>query len=209
MITHPSRTSGSAGLHYIAVGDSYTAGTGALPGEDWPTILADDLTENGTPTKLVANPAKSGFTTADAIKFELGKLPKKADLATLMIGANDWVQERSPDEFRNNLKILIENLKERVPRGRLYVITIPDFSFAPGKFYAGGRNITQGIASFNEIITQEAAAAGVNIIDIFPASQRMPESFYAIDGLHPNGKGYAEWEKIIFEAVYDQLRKGK
>lgn len=209
MVTHPSRTSGSAGFNYIAVGDSYTAGTGALPGEDWPTLLADDLTENGIPTKLAANPAKSGFTTADAIKFELGKLPKKADLATLMIGVNDWVQGRPPDEFRNNLKILIENLKERVPGGRLYVITIPDFSFAPGKFSAGGRNITQGIASFNEIIAQEAAVAGVNIIDIFPASQRMPESFYALDGLHPNGKGYAEWEKIIFEAVYDQLRKGK
>lgn len=187
-------------FHYIAVGDSYSAGTGTTPDKSWPSRLADHLTEEGIPTVLVANPSVAGYTTHDALTQELVQLPEEADLATLMIGVNDWVQGSPPEQFRSNLRLLIDDLEERVPKGRLFVITIPDFSGAPfGPLYSGGRNITQGIETFNTIIQEEAA----HVIDIFPISQSL-EMTYS-DGLHPDADGYELWEEVIFQAVHPVL----
>jgi len=186
-------------LQYIAVGDSYTSGTGAQPEESWPSLLAEDLTKAGIPVELAANPSRAGFTTADALEKELPLLPERADLATLLIGANDWVQGGGPEIFRKNLRLLIDDLHRRVPKGRLFLITIPDLSSSPfGNFFSGGRNVSGGIQEFNRIISEEAEARNLTIIDIF--SVRLKPHQYA-DGIHPNAEGYAVWEKTIFEGI--------
>ena len=95
-------------------------------------------------------------------------------------------------------------------KNRLLIITIPDFGVTPtGPRYARGRNISEGIASFNKIISDESMKRGLRIVDIFELSKEMGKdsSLVAADGLHPSAKEYAEWEKIILPAVLELLTK--
>ena len=58
-------------MRYLALGDSYTIGTGASsPAHSWPAIIAQRLRQQtGTQVDL-DNPAVNGFTTLDLIKHE-------------------------------------------------------------------------------------------------------------------------------------------
>jgi len=95
-------------------------------------------------------------------------------------------------------------------KNRLLIVTIPDFGVTPtGPRYARGRNISNGILSFNKIIAEEATNRGLRLVDIFELSKKMgtDRSLVATDGLHPSAKAYAEWEKIIFPAAVELLNK--
>ena len=54
-------------LRYIPIGDSYTIGEGVTEAERWPNLLAVHMTASGMPTEIIANPARTGWTTQDAL----------------------------------------------------------------------------------------------------------------------------------------------
>ena len=56
---------------------------------------------------------------------------------------------------------------------------------------------------FNDIIKQEAAVRGWQVVDLFALSQGMKNNpgLTAADGLHPSAKEYALWEGMIFPVV--------
>src|SRR5437870_12106891 len=95
-------------------------------------------------------------------------------------------------------------------KNRLLVVTITDFGVTTaGRGYARGRDISEGISRFNQIITEEAAKRGLHVVDIFPISKKMRDdaSLVAVDGLHPSAKEYAEWEKNIFPTALQLLKQ--
>ena len=95
-------------------------------------------------------------------------------------------------------------------KNRLLIVTIPDFGVTPtGARYSRGRNISEGLTRFNEIINDEAKKRGLKVVDVFPASKAMKNdpSLVAADGLHPSAKEYAEWERIIFPVALELLQK--
>ena len=92
----------------------------------------------------------------------------------------------------------------------LLVVTIPDFGVTPtGPKYSRHRDISAGLTRFNQIVIEEAKRRGLQVVDIFSLSKKMGEdrSLVAKDGLHPSAKEYAEWEKIIFPAALELLKK--
>jgi lysophospholipase L1-like esterase len=199
-------------IRYIAIGDSYTIGEGAKKEEAWPSVLTKHLREKGINIKLIANPSVTGWTTKQAIDRELPVfVESKPNFATLLIGVNDWVQGVDEKTFRQRFITLVDRMLELLPdKRRLLVVTIPDFGVTPtGGRYARGRNIAEGIASFNKIIVEEANKRGLGVVDIFPLSKKMAgdPSLVAADGLHPSGKEYAEWEKLILPAALALLAK--
>jgi lysophospholipase L1-like esterase len=199
-------------IRYVAIGDSYSIGEGASPNESWPAVLTRHLDANGVPVRLVANPSVTGWTTQQAIDHELPVFRNaKPNFATLQIGVNDWVQGVDPETFRKNFTFLVDQMLGALPiKNRLLVIAIPDFGVTPtGPKYARGRNISEGIASFNKIVTHESKKRGLRVIDVFELSKKMGDdrSLVAADGLHPSAKEYAEWEKIIFPAALELLTK--
>jgi lysophospholipase L1-like esterase len=154
----------------------------------------------------------TGWTTKDAIDRELPKfVNSNPNFATLLIGVNDWVQGVDEATFRNRFSYLLDQMLAVLPdKKRLLVVTIPDFGVTPtGPKYSRGRNIHEGIMQFNQIVTEEARKRGLTVVDIFPVSKRMgkDKSLVAKDGLHPSAKEYAEWEKIIFPAALELLKK--
>src|SRR5689334_10397146 len=73
-------------VKYIALGDSYTIGTGANANEAWPVLLTKHLNDAGIKTELVANPSKNGFSTQNLIDMELPVFDKSgATFVTLLI----------------------------------------------------------------------------------------------------------------------------
>jgi acyl-CoA thioesterase I len=199
-------------IRYAAIGDSYSIGEGASPNESWPAVLTRHLNAQGLHIDLVANPSRTGWTTQQAIDHELPIfVGAKPNFATLQIGVNDWVQGVDAETFRKRFATLVDRMLEVLPnKDRLLVVTIPDFGLTPtGPRYARGRNISNGILSFNKIITEEATKHGLHVVDVFQLSKRMHNdpTLVAADGLHPSAKEYAEWEKIIFPVVFELLTK--
>jgi lysophospholipase L1-like esterase len=199
-------------LRYVAIGDSYSIGEGATPNESWPALLTRHLKTRGVAIDLVANPSVTGWTTEQAIDQELPVFVKaKPTFATLQIGVNDWVQGVDEKAFRQRFSFLLDRMLELLgDKGRLLVITIPDFGVTPtGPKYARGRDISAGIAKFNQIVAEEATKRGAPVVDVYPLSQKMRNtpSLVASDGLHPSAKEYQEWEKIIFPVALELLKK--
>jgi lysophospholipase L1-like esterase len=202
----------AAKIRYAAIGDSYSIGEGASPNESWPAVLTKRLKSEGFDIELVANPSRTGWTTQDAIDRELPVFLKaKPDFSTLQIGVNDWVQGVGETVFRKRFAFLLDQMLGVLSNKKhLLVVTIPDFGVTPtGARYANGRDISQGINRFNEIIQEEATNRGLTIVDVFPLSKKMgtDRSLVAADGLHGSAKEYAEWEKIIFPAALELLKK--
>jgi acyl-CoA thioesterase I len=199
-------------IRYAVIGDSYSIGEGATPEQSWPASLTRHLVSDGVDIKLVANPSVTGWTTEQAIDRELPVFREaKPNFATLHIGVNDWVQGVTAEKFRQNFSLLVDQMRSLLPdKHQLLIITIPDFSVTPeGPKFARGRNISEGIASFNRIIIEEAEKRDLAVVDIFPLSQRMGDdtAFVARDGLHPSAKAYAEWERVIYPAALELLKK--
>ncbi len=198
-------------IRYVAIGDSYSIGEGTSPNESWPALLTRHLNDKGLRVDLVANPSRTGWTTQQAIDRELPIfVESKPNFATLQIGVNDWVQGVDAETFRKNFTYLVDQMLAMLrDKNRLLIVTIPDFGVTPtGPRYARGRNISEGLTRFNQIITEEATKRGVHAVDVFPISKQMGDdpSLVAADGLHPSAKEYAAWEKIIFPVVFGLLK---
>ncbi len=206
------QASAGKAIRYAVVGDSYSIGEGATEAESWPALLARHLTKSGQEVELVVNPARTGWTTAEAIAHELAPFrASRPDFGTLMLGVNDCVQGVEAAPFRARLARIMDEMGEVLPNEkRLLVVNIPDFSVTPaGPTYARGRDIRAGLIEFNRIVAEEAERRGLTMVDIFPLSQRMGEdpSLVAGDGLHPTAKAYASWEELIFPAAQRLLGK--
>jgi lysophospholipase L1-like esterase len=201
-------------IRYVAIGDSYSIGEGASPEQSWPAILTRHLNENGLHIELVANPSVTGWTTQQAIDRELPIfVQSKPTFATLQIGVNDWVQGVDEKTFRKRFAFLLDQILSVLPNKKnLLVVTIPDFGVTrTGPKYARGRNISEGLARFNQIVAEEAKKRGLKVVDVFELSKKMgtDPSLVGADGLHPSAKEYAEWEKIIFPIALDLLKNPK
>jgi len=61
-------------VRYVALGDSYTIGTGAALDESWPAVCAAHLRQKGVPIELVGNLGRNGWTSENLIDDELPQL---------------------------------------------------------------------------------------------------------------------------------------
>lgn len=198
-------------VRYLPLGDSYTICTGASEQEAWPKKLADDLLKNGITTQLLANPARNGYSTQNLIDMELPLMKKlKPDFVTLLIGVNDWVREVPIETYKKNLRYILDELQNSLPdKKKIILITIPDFGVTPtGKFYSGGRNISEGISLFNAEIKKEGKSRNLVVIDIYDLSKKMKDdkTLVADDGLHPSAKEYGLWEELILPEAIKLLK---
>lgn len=198
-------------LVYLPLGDSYTICTGATEAESWPVCLTLHLQHKGVPISMAINPAKNGYTTQNLIDFELPVCRTiKPDFVTLLIGVNDWVRGVSEQTYSKQLHYIIEEIEKSLANnGKLLLVTIPDFGVTPGgKQYANGRNISEGIHRFNQIIMAEAKKKHLPVADVFTLSKQMGgnKNLVAKDGLHPSAAEYAIWENAILPVAYAALK---
>ncbi len=191
----------------MALGDSYTIGTGASgPSNSWPAIIAARLAEQTGKQVELTNPAVNGFTTLDLIDDELPQVSRlRPDLVTILIGVNDLVRERSADDYRASLvKIYGEVEKEKPSDGRVFAISIPNWSVVPAaREYGDPEQIRELTDTFNDVAREEASARGFAWIDITAASLSGlgTPGWIASDGLHPGDQQYAAWAEVIWHSI--------
>ena len=135
--------------------------------------------------------AKTGWTTDEltaAIKEANYTAPAEGTYVTLLIGVNNQYRDRDAEEYR---KEFIELLKTALhyAHGKsehVFVLSIPE-------------QIGKAIDLFNAINKEEAIKAHAHYIDITPISRQVNihPDFVAGDGLHPSGKMYTEWAKLL------------
>lgn len=201
-------------LRYVAVGDSYTVGTGVDAADAWPSQLARRLTASGIEIKLASNLAQKGWTTEQAINHQLPLLKNlEPDFVTLLIGVNDWFREAVSQKFQNRLRVLMDGIQKELSRPeKLLVVTIPDFSCSPtGKTWGYGKSAVNGINRLNNIIKTEAASRNLPVADIYSLSQKLcsRQGSFAPDGVHPSSQQYEQWVERIFPLALGLLQSNK
>src|SRR2546428_12323237 len=117
-------------MQYVALGDSYTIGTGLEDeAQNFPNLLAGRLKEETGIDVALVNLGVNGYTTADLIREELpGARSLGPELVTILIGANDVVQGASQAVYRSRLAEIYDALRRLgLPAGRVLAISIPAF----------------------------------------------------------------------------------
>ena len=201
-------------IRYVALGDSYTVGTGVKSRETWPTQLVGKLVDVGIDVRLVGNLGQNGWTAQQVFEGELPFLEKlQPDFVTLLIGVNDWIRGISSRAFTVKLKNLLNGIQETIsPTGKLLLVTIPEFSCSPtGRKLGYGKSAINGIKRLNKILKSEAESRGLTVVDIFPLSRKMclQNGMFADDGLHPSALQYSRWVELMLPVTEKILAEEK
>lgn len=195
-------------LRYVALGDSYTIGTGTrAAAERWPDQLVARVATGGL--ELVANLGVNGFTSRDVIDVELPKLaPLRPEFVTLLAGVNDVVQGVPEATYRANAALILDNLLALLAANRIVVVATPDYTVTPqGTAYGDPTLQAAAIRRNNEILQELSTARGIAFVDIHDLSLQAASdpSLVAGDGLHPSGSQYALWVDRIAPVVASLL----
>ncbi len=194
--THGSAADGAGAVkpaRYLALGDSFTIGTGAPPARAFPARLGDRWAAQGCAVEL-RNVAVNGYTTDDVIALELPVLPTfRPTFVTLAIGANDIVQGHGIDAYRVNVRRILD--AALTTGARVVVLPQPDWSRSPIAASLGTpAALSESIMRFNAALAEEARAKGARWVDLVPLMQTQAASaMVAGDGLHPSADAYDAW----------------
>jgi lysophospholipase L1-like esterase len=197
-------------IRYLALGDSYTIGTGASGLDaNFPSRLAHKLEEATGSTVELKNPAVNGYTTTDLIVNELPELERfKPDLVTILIGVNDLVQRSDEAGYRTRLRRIYDSVARLdLPQGRVAAISIPDFSIVPAAPTFGvPSQLHARTDAFNAVARQEASACRFSFLELGDVSRAGAgrAGWIAEDNLHPGDLQYAAWA----DALWPHLRDG-
>ena len=194
---------------YLALGDSYTIGTGAShESRNFPSLLAAHVQEATRREVKVVNPAVNGFTTIDLLAKELGYITDlKPDLVSVLIGVNDLVQGRRAQQYRESLIEIYDAIAAtQLPAGRVAAISIPNWSVVPAaRDYGDPARVRSLTEQFNAVARQEAEARSFLWVDLTEVSTRATGStgWIAADDLHPGDAQYAAWAEEIWSHLRD------
>ena len=196
-------------IRYLALGDSYTIGESVDAAERFPNQLADFLKAGGLQTEVTII-AKTGWTTNELWDgIQASEINPPYDLVSLLIGVNNQYRGYDINEYREQFVFLLNKSIEYAggnPK-RVIVLSIPDWGVTPFAHGQGGERIARDIDAFNAVNRAETEKAGAQYINITPISREAAHDVTLIagDGLHPSGKMYLEWAKLVYPVALEAL----
>jgi lysophospholipase L1-like esterase len=152
----------------VAYGDSLVFGYGATPGNDFVSLLGQNL------NRPVINLGVSGDTTLDGVK-RMGEVKKhNPGTVLLLLGGNDFLRRTDESVTRENLRTLITTFQQD---GAVVVLV----GVQGGILFDGRDDMYKSLAE------EHGALYVPNVLeDIFGNATLM------FDGIHPNDAGYRE-----------------
>lgn len=191
-------------IRYVALGDSYTIGTGIHGSDAWPNQLVKSLA-NGVPLQLVANLAVNGYTSDDLIRAELPALADlEPDFVSILIGVNDVVRDVPMERYRANVAQILGGVLGVVPHDRVVIVSTPDYTRTPrGADFGSPEQQRAAIEQVNAIMAAAAAERGIAFVDISSIADQAgtDSTLVATDLLHPSAVQYARWVELIAPVV--------
>jgi lysophospholipase L1-like esterase len=207
---------------YIALGDSYTAGSGTYASSLYATyqstVGADEF----------VNLAQAGATSSSILSSQvpaaLAQINDTDDTqaVTVLAGGNDILAPGScasaPDQppcgLRTNLDSIFNQLAAALATDsgdEVFIAGLyPNPSSGTGSALESQRDVqllgqdltldasdTGAEAGLNDIIAKEATDAAVTLANAYPAFKACGQAFISADGLHPNAAGHAAVANIF------------
>jgi len=163
----------SAGAVVLAFGDSVTHGTGAAPGQDYPTLLA-----SSTGWKVI-NAGVPG-DTARAAKQRLGALlaEHQPEMVIIELGGNDFLRRRQASAVKEDLRDMVQQVRraQSIP----VLVAVPRLSLL---------RASVGALSDASLYAELAEEESVVLLDtVF--SEVLSRDELRADQVHPNAEGY-------------------
>ena len=163
-------------LKIMVFGDSLVAGFGLPPGEAFPDILAQKLSQHGYQNEMI-NAGVSGDTTAGGVTRIDWALADKPDVVVLVLGGNDMLRGLRPAASEQNLRIILTRLADEGVPVLLCGMLAPENL---GADYA---------AEFNPLYPRLADEFNTSFIPFFLQDVALVPALNQPDGLHPNRAG--------------------
>jgi len=191
---------------YLALGDSYTIGESVNLDMRWPEQLAKRMTEGGIPVDSPRIIATTGWTTDELQKGIIeAEITKKYDIVSLLIGVNNQYRGYPFEDYeREFTELLIMAIQfASTQNSKVFVVSIPDYGVTPFGRKKNSNKIALEIDQYNakaKEICEERGILFVNITDISKKALN-DTTLVATDGLHPSGKMYKEWVRLIYPQV--------
>lgn len=200
--------SSTQNIRFFALGDSYTIGESVAENERWPNQLAALLMDDYKVDVTII--ARTGWTTNELWEGIKASNPQGPyEMVSLLVGVNNQYRGYDINKYREEFAFLLGKAVEFAgdDPNHVFVLSIPDWGVTP---FASDRNrdeIAGEIDAFNLVNLEESKIVGVHYIDITPVSRSVVDdpSLVAADGLHPSGKMYAEWVKLILPVANEIL----
>ena len=192
----PAVESATGTQRLLALGDSFTIGTGSSPDEAFPARLAERWDRGGCHFE-VRNVAVNGYTSRNVIDRELPELsPFAPTWITVAVGANDLVQSVSESTYRQNVRTILSAATRAVPKEHVLVLPQPDW---PRTNVGSSFGITSAdVDRFDTILREEAVAVGARFVDLKALMRAEADAkMVAEDGLHPNAAAHEAWAEKI------------
>ena len=197
---------------YLALGDSYTIGERVAESERWPVQLAVTMVTSGISVENPKIIARTGWRTDELIEAiaQDDDLAESYDLVSLLIGVNNQYQGQTVETFLPEFEELVQTsirLAGNNPKN-VMVLSIPDYGKTP---FAAEKEeeIEKAINQYNKASRRICRKYKVKYIDITDISRRAKINplLVADDKLHPSGKMYEEWMKVVAPFAIKRMKK--
>jgi len=189
--------SGTGTVSVLVLGDSTAVGVGATSSESVAGRLGAYLHAS------VENHAKSGAVTADLAGQIAQAKNTRYDIVLIQIGANDIIRFHAPSTTAAQLDAALASLQPK--SDRIVLLTAGKVGEAPLFPRLFGWLWTWQTARLREQFMTTLAKHNAAYVDLYAKPDPFnadPARYYAPDGLHLTGDGYAFWFDALRETVH-------
>ena len=187
-------------VRYLALGDSVTQGVGAPDPEtgSFPARLSARWRTRGCTVEL-KNVGVSGYTASAVLSDQVPEIAVfKPTLITFQTGANDIANGVTMEDYRKDVKIILDAAKES--GARVVVLLQNQWFRAPqGPSYGG---TFEKHAAYDAIMLEELKAKGAELVDLRALyTQQADNNLWVSDGIHPTPEAYDAWAAEIARVI--------
>ncbi len=172
------------GKTVLAFGDSVTFGTGAAPGEDWPTLLGQQTGWQIVNAGIPGDTAEAGKRRFDALLEQ-----HQPTLVIIEIGGNDFLRRRDPKAVKEDLRGMIRVARQQ--GAQVVLVAVPELSLLGALTKAPSDS-----PIYEELGDEENIPV---ISEVFSQILSQPE--LCADQIHPNAKGYQQMAAGIYQSL--------
>lgn len=181
-------------LRVVALGDSLTSGYQLPKGDDYPSQLQTALRADGLDV-VVENAGVSGDTTeAGLARLEGAIKGDKPDLVIVALGGNDMLRSVDPKITAQNLRSILQSLKDKKIPAVLFGMRAPAFQ-VPAAYRT----------AFNKIYPDLADEFDVELYPFFLDGVILNPQLNLGDGIHPNSQGIAIMVKKTQQLIANEI----
>ena len=189
-------------ITYVAIGASDTFGIGTSDPytENWPTDLADKLSQK---VHLI-NLGIPGITLHDALNLELPvALDSHPKLVTIWLGVNDIANSVPVSSYSHDLDLMLTRLQSHTASASILIANIPDLTLLPYFASYNQQELLHIIEDYNATIAQEAQQHHAILVNLSQQNYNLKDhsEYISNDGLHPTDLGYLQIAELFYKTL--------